>query len=91
MAYLAFTKSQEGKKSEMIDGFTPLQRFFISWGQIWRQNITDEELRLRINTDPHSPGRYRCIVPVSNMEAFVIAFNGKHGDPMIRPESDRVL
>ena len=91
LAYLAFMNTEEAKTIEMLDGFTPQQRFFISWAQIWRQNITDQELRLRINTDPHSPGLYRAIVPPSNMEAFFDVFNIKPGDPMYREESERVV
>lgn len=91
LAYLALMESQKGKEPENIDGFTPEQRFFISWAQIWRQNITDEELRLRINTDSHSPGMYRAIVPPSNMVEFAKAFNGKSGDPMIRGDAERVV
>jgi putative endopeptidase len=91
LAYIALMKSLEGKETPLIGGFTPEQRFFISWAQIWRNNITDEELRLRINTDSHSPGKYRAFVPPSNMTEFYEAFGGEPGDPMVRPEADRVV
>ncbi len=57
-----------------IDGFTPEQRFFLSYAQIWRQNCRDEELRRRLTIDPHSPGRYRVEVPLANLEPFREAF-----------------
>ena len=86
LAYIALMKTLEGKDQPLIDGFTPQQRFFIAWAQTWRQNITDEELRLRINTDSHSPGRFRTIGPPSNMVEFMEAFGGTPGDPMIRED-----
>ena len=75
----------------LIDGFTPEQRFFISWGTIWRAKYKDDNLRTLINTDPHSPGMYRANGPLSNMPEFYEAFNVKEGDSMWRPEEDRVL
>lgn len=75
----------------LIDGFTPEQRFFISWGTIWRAKYKDDNLRTLINTDPHSPGMYRANGPLSNMPEFYEAFNVKEGDTMWRPEEDRVL
>ncbi len=86
LAYIALMKTLEGKDQPLIDGFTPQQRFFLAWAQTWRQNITDEELRLRLNTDPHSPGRFRTIGPPSNMIEFMEAFGGKPGDPMVRED-----
>ncbi|MEP2024225.1 MAG: M13-type metalloendopeptidase [Reichenbachiella sp.] len=75
----------------LIDGFTPEQRFFISWGTIWRAKYKDDNLRTLINTDPHSPGMYRANGPLSNMPEFYEAFDVKEGDAMWRPEEDRVL
>ena len=75
----------------LIDGFTPEQRFFISWGTIWRAKYKDDNLRTLINTDPHSPGMYRANGPLSNMPEFYEAFDVKEGDPMWRSEEDRVL
>ncbi|PHN07249.1 M13 family metallopeptidase [Flavilitoribacter nigricans] len=74
----------------LIDGFTPEQRFFISWGTIWRGKYRDDALKTLINTNPHSPGMYRAIGPVSNMTAFYEAFDIEDGDPLFRPDSLRV-
>lgn len=73
-----------------IDGFTQDQRFFISWGTVWRTKMRDETLKNRINTDPHSPGMFRAIAPQSNMESFYVAFDVKEGDEMYRSEEERV-
>ncbi|HUQ98990.1 MAG TPA: M13 family metallopeptidase [Gemmatimonadaceae bacterium] len=90
IAYAALEKAlaQKGRPGN-IDGFTPEQRFFLAWAQIWRQNITDEAQRQRITTDPHSPGRWRTNGPLSNMPQFAAAFGCKPGDPMVRDESVR--
>ena len=90
VAYAALEKSLAGKpRPAPIDGFTPEQRFFLAWAQIWRQNITPAAQRVRINTDPHSPGRWRTNGPLSNMAEFAEAFGCKPGDPMVRPEAQR--
>jgi putative endopeptidase len=74
----------------LIDGYTPEQRFFLSWATVWRVRYKDETLRTQVNTDPHSPGMFRANGPVSNMEEFYKAFNIKPGDKMYREEKDRV-
>ncbi len=85
VAYGALERHLKVKPQGKIDGFTPEQRFFLSWAQIWRENIRDESLRLQLNTDPHSPGHFRANGPVSNMPEFAKAFGLKDGDPMVRP------
>ncbi|MFD2517617.1 M13 family metallopeptidase [Salinimicrobium flavum] len=71
-----------------IDGFTPEQRFFMSWATVWRTKMREEALRNRIKTDPHSPGEYRAYVPLQNIDAFYEAFNIQQGDPMyVKPEN----
>ena len=77
-------------RPDNIDGFTPEQRFFLSWGTIWRIKYRDETLRTQINTDPHSPGMYRANGPISNMPEFYAAFDVKEGDAMWKPDSTRV-
>ena len=90
IAYAALEKALAEKgRPPLIDGFTPEQRFFLAWAQIWRQNITPEAQRVRINTDPHSPGQWRTNGPLSNMPQFAAAFGCKPGDPMVRPDSLR--
>ena len=81
---------QEGAMEKMVDGFTPEQRFFISYGQIWCQNVSPEQSRLRAMTDPHSPGQYRVNGVVSNMPEFQKAFGCKAGQPMVRENACRV-
>ena len=71
----------------LIDGYTPEQRFFISWATIWRTKIRDEAIKSQVKTDPHTPGMYRAYVPIQNVDAFYKAFDLKPGDGMyIDPE-----
>ena len=74
-----------------IDGFTPNQRFFLSYGHIWAQNIRDEEKLRLTKVDVHSLGRYRVLGPLRNMPEFYSAFNIKEGDYMYLPENERVV
>lgn len=93
LAYTALQKAlakNPGASQQKIDGFTPEQRFFLGFAQIWRNNQRDEDLKLRLNTDPHSPGRFRTIGPLSNLVEFQKAFNIPDGSPMIRPADQRV-
>ncbi|MBV9962100.1 MAG: M13 family metallopeptidase [Parafilimonas sp.] len=90
IAYEAFKKTDEGKSNKKIDGFTPDQRFFLSWAQVWRSNILPDFASQLIMTDPHSPGMYRCNGPVQNMDAWYTAFDVKPGDKMFKPESERI-
>jgi len=90
IAYEAFKKTKQGQSNELIDGYTPDQRFFLSWAQVWRANTRPEEMANRIVTDPHSPNEWRCNGPLSNMEEFYQAFGVKQGDKMFRPAADRV-
>lgn len=85
VAFTAFEKTDEYKNNEMIDGFMPAQRFFLSWAQVWRNNIRPQTLMLRLKTDPHSPGKFRVNGPLSNLPEFWEAFNVKDGDPMKNP------
>lgn len=90
IAWLAFQKSLEGKpRPANIDGFTPEQRFFLGWAQVWGRNQRPEAIRQQILTDPHPLGRFRVNGPVSNMPQFAEAFNCKLGDKMVRPPEKR--
>lgn len=82
MAYYAYTMTDEFKNAEEKKGFTPAQRFFLSYAQLWKINYTDEELKKRIATDPHSPGMYRVNGPLMNCPEFFEAFNVQEEDPM---------
>lgn len=75
IAYDAFKLTDQGKSDKKIDGFTPDQRFFLSFAQVWRIKDRDESMRVRLKTDPHSPEMFRVNGPVYNMEAFYKAFN----------------
>jgi putative endopeptidase len=90
VAYDAYMLSLKGKEEKKIDGFTPQQRFFIGFAQVWRANTRDEFLRQQVLTDPHSPARFRVLGPLSNMPQFYEAFNVKKGDGMYREDSVRV-
>ena len=73
-----------------IDGYTPEQRFFLSWGTIWRTKMRDEALKNLIMTNTHSPGMYRAYMPLKNVDAFYKAFEVKEGDKMYLKPADRV-
>ncbi len=90
IAYTALEKDLEGKSREPIDGFTPEQRFFLSFASVWRGSIRPEELRKRVKTDPHSPWQFRVNGPLSNLDEFAAAFDVPEGAPMRRPAADRV-
>ncbi len=71
----------------LIDGYTPEQRFFISWGTIWRTKMRDEAIKNQVKTDPHAPGMYRSYVPLQNVDAWYKAFDIKPGDKLyVAPE-----
>ncbi len=89
IAYEAFTKTQQFKEGKKIDGFTPAQRFFLSWAQIWRSNTLPQTAAQLILTDPHSPGMYRCNAPITNIDAWYAAFDIKEGDKMYKPADKR--
>lgn len=73
-----------------IDGFTAEQRFYMSWGTIWRTKMRDEAMRNLIKTNEHSPGMYRAFMPLQNVDAFYTAFNIVEGDGMYLKPDDRV-
>ncbi|HEX8557005.1 MAG TPA: M13 family metallopeptidase [Pyrinomonadaceae bacterium] len=89
VAYEAFRKSMAGRKPENVDGFTPEQRFFLGWAQVWASKYTPEAARLQVQSDPHPISRFRVNGPLSNMPQFAQAFQCKADDPMVRPEKER--
>jgi len=86
----AYNRSLKGKPAPVIDGLTGLQRFFISYAISWRNDYHPEQLKLMLRTDEHAPARFRVLVPLSNMPAFLDAFGVKEGDAMFRAPADRV-
>ncbi|MGB2641114.1 MAG: M13 family metallopeptidase [Candidatus Acidiferrum sp.] len=87
ISYAAYEKSLEGKpRPPDKDGFTPEQRFFLGWAQVWGTNERPEYERLLANTDPHPLARFRGNGPLSNMAEFAKAFGCKKGDPMVREQ-----
>ncbi len=89
IAYEAFKNTKQGKSFDKIDGFTPDQRFFLNWAQVWRNNILPEAAAQRIVTDSHSPGMYRTNGPLTNIDAFYKAFDVKEGDKMYKAPEKR--
>jgi len=90
IAFMALQEALAGKTSQKIDGFTPEQRFFLGWGQIWCQNDRPENARLRATLDPHSPGRARVNGVVANMPEFAKTYSCKAGSPMVNATQCRV-
>jgi predicted metalloendopeptidase len=90
LAYMALMEIIGNTPVKPIDGYTPQQRFFLSYGQIWCQNVTDQESRKRAKTDPHSPGQWRVNGAVQNSAAFQEAFRCKAGQPMVSANACRV-
>jgi putative endopeptidase len=83
-------QDKSGKSAEKIDGYTPEQRFFLGFGRVWCQKMRPESARMRVNTDPHSPGRYRVNGVVQNMPEFQKAWGCKAGQPMVSANQCRV-
>ena len=73
-----------------VDGYTPEQRFFLGFAQVWCQNVRPEQARLRAMTDPHSPGQYRVNGTLRNMPEFQKAFSCQPGQPMVSENACRV-
>jgi putative endopeptidase len=91
IAYEALQRAlaKDPSQRRTIDGFTPEQRFFISFAQIWRTNIRDAEAQRLITVDPHSPGHFRAYGPLLNVAEFYQAFAIKPGSPMWLPLEQR--
>jgi putative endopeptidase len=93
LAYAALQKALDKNpqaREQKIDGLTPEQRFFLSFATIWKSKQRDEDLKLRLNTDPHSPARYRVDGPLSNLSEFQKAFDISDNSPMVRAADKRV-
>ncbi len=87
IAFTALEQSLHGKTIEVIDGFTPEQRFFLSWAQVWRRNARPEQVRLQVRTDPHSPAEFRTNGPLADLQEFYDAFHcSKTGKMFVPPD-----
>jgi putative endopeptidase len=84
ISYAAYEKSIEGKRPPNFDGFTPEQRFFLGWAQVWGANLRPEYARLMANSNEHPVPKFRVNGPLSNTEQFAKAFGCKKGDTMVR-------
>ena len=91
VALTAYLDSLKDGEEKDIDGFTPLQRFYLAYANVWANNIRDEEVLSRTKTDPHSLGVNRVNVSVRNLQPFFDAFGIKEGDKMYRPVQERVV
>ena len=90
LAYAALKKQLSGNEPAPIDGFTWQQRFYLSWANVWKQNINEDELKNRLITDVHSPGEYRVLGPLSNISEFRDAFGCKAGCKMSKQEAEMI-
>ena len=90
VAYEAFKMTPQGKAEKLIDGFTPDQRFFLAWAQVWRGNVLPQSAAQSIITDTHSPGPYRTIGTPVNMDAWYKAFNVTEGDKLYKKPEERI-
>jgi len=93
IAYEALERdlAKHPEKRKTIDGFTPEQRFFISFAQIWRTNVRPAEAQRLVTVDPHAPGQFRSYGPLLNVDQFYEAFNIKPGSPMWLPPEKRAV
>jgi len=90
IAYKAYMLSLGPDGAKTLDGYTPGQRFFLGWSQIWRRKYRDDEMVRRLLTDPHSPSAFRANGPVANLDAFYEAFGVKPGDRLYKPPAERI-
>ncbi len=91
IAYYAYQEHLKKHPGKVLNGYTPEQRFFIGFAQVWKNNARPEAARQLILTDPHSPGKFRVFGPLSNMPEFYAAFEVKEGNRMYRKPSDRAV
>lgn len=89
VAYDAWKHATAGQPARVIDGFSPDQRFYLGWAQIWRRNYREANLRQRLITDPHSPSEYRAAI-VRNLDPWYPAFNVQPGQELYLAPADRV-
>jgi putative endopeptidase len=91
VALHAYRLSLDGGEAPMLDGLTGDQRFFLGWGQAWRNKYRDAALRNQVMSDPHSPAHFRANGAVRNMDAWYAAFNVEPSNALYLPPDERVL
>lgn len=91
IALEAMQKANTGRADPMLGGLSREQRFFLAFARVWRREVRDEALKLQVNTDPHSPARYRVLGPLANLPEFSDAFAVPASAPMMLPESERAI
>ena len=91
IAYDAFKTTQQFRENQIIDGFTPAQRFYLSYGRIWADNMTEEAIFQQTKSDPHSIGRYRVNATLRNIDTFFDAFDITPGDKMWLDPAERAI
>jgi len=91
VALTAYLDSRNESDMNDIDGFSPLQRFYLSYANVWAGNIRQEEILVRTKTDPHSLGEHRVNVTLRNLQSFFEAFGIEEGDSIFRPENERIV
>ena len=91
VAHTAYHTALGDSAGETIDGFTPDQRFYLAYANVWAGNIREAEILKRTKTDPHSLGRWRVNASLRNIEPFFAAFGITEGQPMFRPAAERVV
>lgn len=89
-AYEAFKMTDQYKNNVIIDGLTPTKRFYLAWAQVWRMNVLPETAAQLIITDSHSPGQYRTVGPLVNMDSWYEAFNVKEDNKLYVKPADRI-
>lgn len=89
LSWKAYQRSLQGREPQVLDGFTPAQRFFLGYARVWAINMRPEMEKLQVNTDPHPHARWRVNGPLSNSPEFFEAFGVSQGDPMARPAEQR--
>lgn len=90
LALSGLINTENYNPESLIDGFSPIQRFFLSWAQCWRQNVTKERALQLLTIDPHGPNEMRCNGPLSNIPEFHEAFSVAANDPMFKEPAVRV-
>jgi putative endopeptidase len=90
VAFQAFKNATAAAPLKDIDGFTPEQRFFLAYANVWAQNIRDEEIQKRVKSDPHQLGMWRVNGQMPHMDAWYEAFGITEKDPMFIPKAERV-